>query len=80
MSRESVATACGVNPESVARWERGTVSVPAHVLHKLVDVLGAPADLLLDPPATRTEALVRLAAYDAVRDPRGGPAPDPSLP
>ena len=75
MSRESVAAACGVNPETVARWERGTVAVPAHVLHRLVDVLGVPADVLLDPPATRSDALVRIAAYDAVRASRVEPAP-----
>lgn len=74
-SREQVAADAEVSPETVARWERGQVAIPGHSLSRLAEVLDLPADLLIDPPATRSEVLVRIAAADAVRARPDEPAP-----
>jgi transcriptional regulator with XRE-family HTH domain len=73
MTRDEVGVLCGVDGETVARWERANVDLRGHSLARLAEALGLPADLLLDPPATRSETLVRIAAYDAVRGPLGAP-------
>jgi transcriptional regulator with XRE-family HTH domain len=73
MTRDEVGALCGVDGETVARWERANVDLRGHSLARLADALRLPADLLLDPPATRSETLVRIAAYDAVRGPLGAP-------
>lgn len=75
ISREQLGESTDFNPETIARWERGDVTVPGYALGRLADALHLPADLLLDPPATRAEVLVRIAAYDAVQPPRAEPAP-----
>jgi transcriptional regulator with XRE-family HTH domain len=74
-TREQVAEGCDVSAETVARWERGDKAISAFHLSRVAEVLGLSADLLLDPPATRNETLVRIAAHDAVRARRDEPAP-----
>lgn len=75
MSREEVGLACDVSPETYARWERGDVDLRGHALGRLATVLNVPADLLLDPPATRSAILVRIAAHDAARGYRADALP-----
>jgi transcriptional regulator with XRE-family HTH domain len=75
MTREEVAERCGVSAETYARWERGDVDLRGHALGLLADVLRLPADLLLDPPATRASTLVKIAAFDQVRDHPAEPRP-----
>jgi len=77
MTREAVAEGCEVNTETIARWERATTTIPGHALARLAEVLRLPADLLLDPPTTRSGALVRIAAHDATRPRSGEPQPGP---
>lgn len=73
MSREDLGARTDFNPETIARWERGDVTVPGYALARLSDVLELPADLLIDPPATRSEVLVKIAAADVVRARPGEP-------
>jgi transcriptional regulator with XRE-family HTH domain len=75
MTREAVAEGCEVSAETVARWERGNVDLRGHALSVLAEVLRLPADLLLDPPATRSAILVKIAAFDQARDYPAGPRP-----
>jgi len=75
VTREVVAEGCEVSTETVARWERGNVAIPGHALARLAEVLRLPADLLLDPPATRGETLVKIAAFDQARAYPGEPRP-----
>lgn len=75
MTREELAARCDVSAETLARWERGTVAIPGHALAALAELLDVPADLLLVPPETRSEALVKIAAHDAVRSAPGEPRP-----
>lgn len=75
ISRDDLGARTDFNPETIARWERGDVTVPGYALARLAEVLDLPADLLIDPPATRSEVLVRIAAADAVRARPGEPAP-----
>ena len=69
MSRDELAAQTDFNAETIARWERGDVTVPGYALPRLEAALMVAADLLVDPPATRADVLVRIAAYDAVRAP-----------
>jgi transcriptional regulator with XRE-family HTH domain len=75
MTREEVAAGCDVSTETYARWERGDVDLRGHALGRLAEVLRLPADLLLDPPATRAAVLVKIAAHDAARAYPGAPQP-----
>jgi transcriptional regulator with XRE-family HTH domain len=75
LSREEVAARCEVSEESYARWERGNVDLRGHTLALLSFALDCPADLLLDPPDSRSEILVRIAAHDAGRVRPGDLAP-----
>lgn len=75
LSRERLAAECDVSAETVARWERGDKAISAFHLARVAEVLGLSADLLLDPPSTRNETLVRIAAHDAVRAHPAAPAP-----
>jgi transcriptional regulator with XRE-family HTH domain len=75
MTREAVAEGCEVSAETVARWERGNVDLRGHALGVLAEVLRLPADLLLDPPSSRSAILVKIAAFDQARDYPAGPRP-----
>ena len=77
MDAEVLAEACGVGPETVARWERGETTVPSSALAVIYATLTLPADLLLSPPGSRPETLARIAAYDVHRQRTGGPPAAP---
>ena len=75
LTMEELAHAAGFSTESIRRWVRGDTNISAVDLAHLADVLGVPAEVLLDPPATRSETLVRMAAFDALRSDPGAPRP-----
>ena len=64
---DAMAAAVSVDVQTVRRWLRGdSVPTGAHLM-ALLQELDAPADLLSEPPLSRSDALALMVAHDAVR-------------
>lgn len=79
-SQGDVAERLGIDAESYGRVERGTREAKAYEMVIIADMLGVPADWLLDPTDSLAEldrrlALLRRAAAEAARGEGEGPAP-----
>lgn len=68
---EKIAARMGVHVETVRRWMRGQNLPTAEDFAQLAEVLDAPGDLFMRPPASRDRALAMMATWDAMRE--GGP-------
>jgi len=70
MTQQQLADACGIDPSTVSKWEKGVQLPPSNVLPALCDALGVTADYLLgrtDDPAAPPlpHKLQELAAWAA---------------
>lgn len=75
----ALAGRIGVEPNTVGRWARGERRMSAEEAAALAQVLDAPSDLFMRPPASRESALAMMAAFDELlRRPAGVPLRDPS--
>jgi transcriptional regulator with XRE-family HTH domain len=67
-ARYELAERIGVVEETVARWERADVRLPAEQAALVTVALDLPGDLLMRPPTTRERALAMVAAWDVLRE------------
>jgi transcriptional regulator with XRE-family HTH domain len=76
LSQEVVADRLGIDVETYGRIERGTREPRAFDLARIADILGVPAEWLLDPTDSFSEldrriAMLRRAAVEAARADEG---------
>lgn len=72
-----VASGVGVSRDTVYRWTGGKHEMGLAEATRLADVLDAPGDLFIRPPASWGATMAMMAAYDELRRSDAPPAPSP---